>query len=177
MKNILVFLSLSLFIFNSCVSETETYEVKLNAEKKLISDYISRNNIVVTETQPADGAWGDNIYYKTPTGLYIHIVDHGDVGDTVVSGANVLARFYKVTLSLPSDTVSRYWEPAVYPYPYEFRYMISDSYTSMAMQEAVGYMKNHNSVAKLIVPSKLGTSIDIEAVVPYFYDLKIKIAQ
>lgn len=177
MKNLIVFLCLGFLVFNSCVSETETYEVQLNAEKKAISDYIKRNNIIVTETKPKVGEWGTNIYYKTPNGLYIHIVDNGVEGDTIVSGAIVLARYYKISLTTPPDTVSRYWDPAIYPYPYEFPYQISDGYTSLAFHEAAGIMKNHNSVAKIIVPSKLGNDIDSESVTPYFYDLKIKISQ
>lgn len=159
----------------SCSSDPDSYENLLSDEKDLISSYISRNGINVVSTLPADGAWGPNDYYLTPNGVYVHIVESGDVNSTpVYSGQLVIARYYQMTLAAVPDTVFRLWTTIESPYPFEFKYA-NTSEASVGFHEAVKYMKYDGASAKLIVPSKQGTSADANSVIPYAYDLKIKL--
>lgn len=162
-------------ILASCNSDPDSYENLLADEKESISKFIKRNNINVISSLPDDwGTVGENDYYLDGNGLYIHIVDTGAVGDTVNVAAYqlVLARYNKITLDSEPDTIIRYWDPIDAPYPLEFLYAVSDE-TIDAFQLATKYMKKSNSVAKLIVPSKLGTEEDVNAVIAYYYDFKI----
>ncbi|MDR3705774.1 MAG: DUF4827 family protein [Paludibacteraceae bacterium] len=166
-----------LVTFVSCSSDSSSYENLLKAEKSSISSYISRNNINVISSAPTNNVWGDKDYLLTSTGLYIHIVDTGEVSSaTVISGQLIISRYNKITLDAVPDTIIKDWTSADYPYPLEFNYKVSSLTTvPTAFHEAVKYMKHNNAVAKLIVPSKLGTTTDVNNVIPYFYDLKIKL--
>ncbi len=178
MKKLLFILNIAIFagLFSACTSDdSKAYADLIDDEKEAISDYISRNNIEVISQAPANGIWGANQYLLTGSGLYIHIDSIGDA-DTpaLTTGKLIIARYNKITLNIEPDTVYRNWTPADYPYPTEFYYGTSTD-VSYAFQEAVSIMKNNNSQAKLIVPSKIGSTEDINNVIPYAYDFKIKI--
>ena len=53
--------------------------------------------------------------------------------------------------------------------------MVSSEQSCTGWQVALKYMKYTDSECKIICPSKLGFSNENSAVIPYGYDLKIKI--
>lgn len=176
-KQFLKFLTLSLLVVLtvSCSSDPDSYENLLADEKESIANYISRNGINVVNQLPADGAWGANDYYLTPNGVYIHIVDAGETDSAAVySGQLVFARYYKITLDVVPDTITRLWTATESSDPDNFTYNNTDE-AFTGFHDAVKYMKYNNSVAKLIVPSKQGTSEDATNVKAYAYDFKIKL--
>ena len=166
-------------VLASCSSDPDSYENLLADQKEAISKFIDRNNIDVRSHEPEDwSVVGENVYYKTADGLYIHLVDTGDVGgdsDIVQNYQLIIARYNKITLDVVPDTIVRYWNSIDAPYPYEFNYLVGDGETSDAFHAAVSIMKRNNAVAKLIVPSKLGTDEDEDAVKAYYYDFKIQL--
>ncbi len=167
--------SFSLIILAAC-SSSDTYEKKLDAEKSLVSDFIKKNNINIISALPSDNIWGENDYYKMDDDFYIHIVDTGEYGTEVKISQLVLARYYKITMT--GDTVLRKWTSSEKTYPEEITFSPYTSYKpSPAIQRAILIMKRHNSEAKFIAPSKLGTDIDANAVTAYFYHFKIKLAE
>lgn len=178
-KQILALCSLlTLVLLASCSSDPDSYENLLADEKDAMSSYISRNGINVIKDLPANNIWGPNDYYKTPNGVYIHVVDTGDYGTEVYDQQLIIARYYKISLDINPDTLVRSWTTLESPYPTTFNYnktFSSTSELSQAFHEAVGVMKRNNSSAKLIVPSKMGDSDAQTAVKPYAYDFKIKL--
>jgi hypothetical protein len=156
----------------ACSTDPSSYENLSKEEKSSIANYIARNNIKVISKVPTNNIWAENEYLRTSNGLYIHIVDTGNaLPDTVVSGQLVISRYRKISLDAEPDTVKSFWTTAESPYPYEFSYNVSgEAFTGF--QEAVSIMKRNNSVAKIIVPSKIGTSDDLDAVKAYAYDFK-----
>jgi hypothetical protein len=177
MKKILTGLLFSVTIsllLASCTDTTTTYKEKLAAENSAIDAFIKRNNIEVVTTAPADNDWGTKKFLKTSNGLYIHMVDNGEAGATVQSGELVTFRMRKISLDTNETVVTNTFNTLVYPNPDEFNYDVSGQICD-AFQEAVKIMKRHNSQAELIVPSKIGFETDYTNVVPYFYELKIKL--
>jgi len=174
----LFFLIFLTSILASSCSKTKTYSQLLNDEKDLIDGFIKRNNILVKNGTPAENTvWvenGKDVYVLTPSGLYFHMVNQGDLTsqDTIVLKNTIVPRFKQYTLGVPSDTISN-WSTIDFPYPSDFVY--GDATQSCkAFQEAVSYLKRNNTEAVLIVPSKLGFNSDMMSVTPYGYDLKIK---
>jgi hypothetical protein len=173
MKKISIFLALSfaiVLILASC-SDSVTYAEQLKAEKELIADYIKRNNIKVVTTMPEK--WDDNVYYKSESGLYFHLISQGDVtGDTLVKNDEVIARYYRYTLDSEPDTLDR-WSTVNYPYPETYNYK---DYTQACTgwHEAFSYMKYNYSRAKIIVYSKIGFTEASESVTPYCYEMRIQ---
>jgi hypothetical protein len=163
------------FFFTSCTDEV-TYGEQLKDEKNLIADFISRNNITVVETEPLTVPYPKNVYYKTSTGLYINITALGDTASGEVEvNDQIVFRFLKYTLETKPDTAS-YLNTADSPDPRTFNYYdFTQEQSCKGWHEAVSYMKYNNAQAKIIVYSKLGFSTDQEAVIPYGYDIYIKI--
>jgi hypothetical protein len=161
---------------SACSSTADDYEELLNAEKKSIEDFIKRNNITVIDQLP-EGDFAPNEFYRTSSGLYINIVRKGEGTTAVRNNQQVLARYYKITLEAQPDTIVRNWDTSggyTEPDSYYYNY---NTYEFPAFHEAFGLMKYHDSEAKLIVPSKIGTSADKDDVIPYFYHLKIKLGE
>jgi len=180
-KIFLVVFAISLF-FASCINEV-TYGDQLKDEKNLIADFISRNNIKVVETLPTIYPWPANVYYKSPTGLYFQLTNEGDKyiedgvlnPDSLAVNDEIVFRYIKYTLSANPDT-SSFYNTFDKPDPTTFNYYdFLQTQSCKGWHEAVSYMKYNNAKAKIIVYSKLGFSTDQSAVIPYGYDIYIKI--
>ncbi len=173
----LFFLVFLTSLFASSCSSTKSYSELLDDEKALIKAYIKRNNIMVVSTFPTDTPWvknGKQIYVLTTSGLYFHMVNPGDLTskDTLELKDEIVPRFRQYTLDVVADTINN-WTTIDYPYPSDFTY--GDlTQSCKAFHEAVSYMKRNDTEAKLIVPSAIGFSTELNSVTPMGYDLKIK---
>ena len=130
-------------------------------------------------TFPADSTYWishPNDYVLTPSGMYFHMVNLGNLADkvTLELSNTVVPRYKQYTLNIVSDTISSNWSTIDYPYTKDFVYGNSTQ-ACIAFHEAASYMKRNESEAKIIVPSKIGFNADMLTVTPYGYDLRIKI--
>jgi len=174
----LFFLIFLASILGTSCSKTKTYAQLLNEEKDLIAGFVKKNNILVISGTPNDSTlWnknGQDIYMLTPTGLYFHMVNPGNLTDSITLEYKnlVVPRFIQYTLGLPADTISN-WTTVDFDYTSDFTY--GDlTQSCKAFQEAASYLKRLDSEAKLIVPSKLGFNAEMMSVTPLGYDFKIK---
>ena len=182
MKTKVTILFFAVLAFASCTNTT-TYSRQLDAEKELIKDFISRNNInVLTAWPDSDYVWGEKDYIQVPDEdyFYYHLVDAGDVeSDTISYTDEVIFRFRKYTLNVYADTIS-YWTTMDGAEPASFSisgYSTSEWASVCAcsgVAKALKFMNHKNAEAKIICPSKMGVSNDENSVTPYCYDLKIK---
>ena len=174
-KKITLFLGMA-FSLVSCLDEV-TYADQLKAEKNLIADFIKRQNITVVEKLPNLKNWPQNVFYKTPTGLYINIVELGDtLGNAVISGDEITMRYIQYTLQAKADTMW-YMNTIDNPFPRKFVFNnLASTDACKGWHEAVSIMKYNNTKARIIVYSKLGFSADEESVTPYGYDMTIRIS-
>lgn len=158
----------------SCTSEN-AYSTQLKKEKKLIEEYIKRNNITIIYEAPAYDAWKENEYLELDDYCYFHLTVPGDTTtDEIELGDDVLLRYKRYTLTDPGDTLS-YWTSNDASHPIQFQFGITGSSSCTGWQEALVPMKYSGAEGKLICPSKLGFSSDAKSVTPYGYDMKIKI--
>jgi hypothetical protein len=171
MSKYLIITLLSALALFSC-SDGKTYAELLKAEERLINNYIRLNNIKVVKTFPA--VWEENVYYKSSTGLYFHLVNAGDTqGDSIAADDLVLPRYLEITLTAKPDTLSD-WNVIDSTYPKSFKFLDATSSAPEAWQEAVAYMKFNNARARFIVHSKIGFTDAESSVTPYLYDMRIK---
>ena len=157
------------FTLSACNDDDRTYAKDLADEKKLIADFIERNNIKVVETMPE--VWEPNVFYKTKSGLYFRLNDIGNTSDTIEAGDKVSFRFLQYTLNEvgKADTI-RNLSPTDFSSPSVFNYA-DLTQVSAAWQEAVGLMKHLDSEATIIVRSKLNFETYGNTVTPMGYDL------
>ena len=192
MKKILVLLAAALcLVLTGC--NKNSYSQQRKAENKLIENFISRNNINVLTTEPADDyVWAENDYLLVPgyDNLYFHLISRGDsvridsisptendtVDLSIIANDVIVARYKKFALTENADTLS-YWTTLDQAYPTEFHYGNLNECDAVAWHLAVKLMKYPESQCQIIVPSKLGFSDDQTSVTPYVYILKIKVKQ
>jgi len=171
--SILSLFALLAICFATSCSDTVTYAEQLAAEKKIIKEYIQRENINVLSKSPK--VWGEKDYVLTSNGLYYHLVDSGDTSYEVDTNDVVIPRYLEYTLTLPTDTTTNNTSATQYPFPSTYVYKMSTSALCTAFREAVDSMKYSGSHAILIIPSKIGFYTSSDDVIPYAYDLKLKI--
>lgn len=157
-----------------CGCTGNTYSKLLKKEKKLISNYIDRNDIHTTGSEPEE--YGEKDYYEVNgyDNLYFHLSEAGK-GDSVIEGDVVLLRYRKYTLTAYADTISM-WTTEELGYPIEFKLGdMNNPKACTAWHKAVQLMKYSGAEAKIICPSKLGFVEDNASVTPYGYDIKFTI--
>lgn len=155
-----------------------TYSSLRNKEKKLIKNYISRNNLnILTEEPDEDYVWGEKDYYQVAgyDDLYFHLRHRGDTGE-VIANDIIVTRYKKFELEEDADTLS-YWTTLDLAHPYEFQYGNLTSCEATGWHAAVMLMKNTDSECEVIVPSKLGFDAEQMSVTPYVYIMHIKVKQ
>ena len=182
------FCLIGLLILMAYGCKSNIYSEQLKKERELIENYISRQGIIVVDTLPDYGQWGDKVYYRVPEAdnFYFHLVEMGDTtyvqpGDSVCkenaelqAKETVLLRYKRYTLTEQPDSLF-YWTTMDGQDPIKLEYMVSSESSCNGWQIALKYMKYHDSQCKIICPSKQGFSEENATVTPYGYDLKIKI--
>ena len=161
------------FVLIGC--NNNTYSDDLKEEQKLIENFIQRQGIQVVTEEPTE--WGDKVYWKLPDydNYYFHLVQQGDTASAELEAKDkVLLRYRQYTLEAYADTVS-FWTTLDSPNPVELQYMVSSDASCTGWQIALQYMKYSGAECKIICPSKLGFTDQNSNVIPYGYDMKIKI--
>jgi len=192
-KIIYMLIALAAIVSTGC--NNNTYSRLRESEDRLIANYISRNNLVILNEEPAENhVWAENEYYDMPVSgyghFYFHLISRGPSfridsispteKDTVeldiVAGELIVARYKKFGLQEDPDTMS-YWTTLDQAYPMEFHYGAMTECESAAWQAAIRLMHYPDSQCQLIVPSKMGFNAEQLSVTPYGYILKIKVKQ
>ncbi len=167
-RTLLALAALTLTI--SACTDDQTYAKDLANEKKLIADFIKRNNITVVETMPE--VWAPGVFYKTKSGLYFRLTEIGDTTKKIEAGDRVSLRFLQYTLNIKADTISN-MGTTDFNSPSTFNYA-DLTQASAAWHEAVGLMKHLDSKATIIVRSKLNFETYANSVTPMGYDLVMR---
>ncbi len=174
MRKILFMLSTILFLFSGC-NDRVSYSELQDREQNQIKDYFDRNDIEVVKVMPKTEEWKDNIYYKSESGLYFHLISVGDTTMQIKNNSIVSIRFILRKIDEQNKLLIRHWEPQDFLIPEKLK--IKDlSYNpnfGIGIQEALGYMKNYQSEAIVIVESALNTTHYKNSVTPVKYRLKI----
>ena len=174
MKNISIWmLIMSLIILTGC--NENTYSDDLKEEQKLIENFIQRQGIQVVTEEPTE--WKENVYWKLPDydNFYFHLVNAGDTTSAELEAKDIVfLRYRQYTLNAYADTVSC-WTTLDTPNPVELQYKVTSSASCAGWQIALQHMKHSGAECKIICPSKLGFSEQNSQVIPYGYDMKIKI--
>ena len=158
----------------SC-NKQKSLQERLQEEKRAISRYIDRNNLVVLNEYPKDGVFKEKEFFKTSDGLYIHVVDSGNGRRAVPFLDEVTVRFSYRHDILISDSSIIWWSNSGWVNPFSFIYGLSQSYTpSGSTYECVGWViplayVGEHALVDLIIPSAMGSSNDNGLINPVFY--------
>lgn len=191
----LTFLFLSLMVcglaFQAC-DDTKTYAEMLEEEKDAIKAFIKDNNIKVisqSEFYRNDSVTDleQNEYVQLASGVYMQIRDKGsdNPADTVKPNDQILVRFMEYSL-IDGDTILS--NLGLSEMVDEFNYRVTESSIAGQFTQGLMYLYYGTSVpagwlvpltyvrdmahVRLIVPSKMGHTSAIDAVYPYYYDIR-----
>ena len=165
-------LIVTLFVTLYSCDNTKTPQEYLREEKKAMDRFISRNDIKVLNEYPEDGVFQENEYFRTPDGLYFHVVDSGNGKRVRPLVDNVMVRFdhYLDVKQYVSGDTTKYKLSYAY-FPIEFRYGIPGSYGDFACNGwavPLSYI-GEEAIIDILIPSSLGASSDNSAYRAVFY--------
>lgn len=155
-----VLFTLLIVVFSTSCNKYKTYSQLQDEEQVVIENYIKSNNIQVVTTLPKSGEWGENVYYKSPSGLYFHLINEGVKTDSVRNNTQVGFRYIEKDINADNTIRRQNWEPRDSKEPITFIYGSSTAslMLGVGLQEAIGLMKYKHSEAMAIVPAGLNTS-------------------
>lgn len=179
-KTSIYILSLLGLILASC--NNNTYSNALKEEEKLIENFIKRQGIIVVKDQPSTmEEWGDKVYWQVPDkdNFYFHLVAEGDTTQPALKVKDwVNLQYIQYTLDAYADTI-RFWNTEDYgettPLIQYTPNMLPTDNSCEGWQMAMEYMKYSGAQCKIICPSKLGFTNQNSNVIPFGFDMKIKI--
>ena len=157
--------------------KSESYAKKRKAEKAAWEAYIAEAGLDLRGTDPATRQsdstycfsqalpWPENLYFKTPNGAYIRLVEDDPSAKKAQTGNTVILRFKSYYLDgsiFSQNTFDREGQVVVYT--------PGNGQPSVAVNDALAYV-HHGSKAQVLVDSKLGDNAQYTAVVTLRYDL------
>jgi len=157
--------------FLSCDS-TATYAELLSDEKSSIKSFMQLRGYTVTNTIPTTVPWPDSVFYKTESGMYIHVIDTGTtVIDTIPDYRPIIVRYveYDMNDSLGYNNMYSAGETCEILYN-----KVSSSATyedCVAWHEALDFVGDYGHVY-IIAPAEIGWSAYSDAVTAHFYELR-----
>jgi hypothetical protein len=171
----LLFLSFGIVIFfTQCTSE-ETYAQKLKKERLKFAEYVEKNGIQLSSDSiycfSLPTPWPENLYYRTPRGAYINLVNKGTTKQAA-EGSTVIVRY--VATNIAGDTIANNTSTSVSRDGYEFIYRKGSSVPCIGWNDAMLYL-NNNGRAKVIVESKIGFSQHQTSVITVISDMTVSI--
>ncbi len=174
MRKLFLIISSVILGLVSC-SDRVSYAELQEREQDNIQNFIDKNKIEVVRVMPKEDEWKENIYYKSETGLYYHLVQKGDKEIQATDNSIVSIRYVANKIDKYNKEILRNWDAQDFIYPEMIK--IGDlSYNKgfgQGVNEALGYMKNYQSEAIILVESRLNTSSYKNSVTPVRYRLKI----
>lgn len=162
--NLFIITGLLLLTATACQKQFKSFSTLQDEEDALIENYIKENNLEIVTSMPEEDVWADNLYYKTPSGLYFHMIKKGEVeGDTIKNGSNVGFRFIEYELDKKQTVRFRNWEVRDFEFPSMMLYGSNSAIADFGagFYEGIGLMKYRYAEAKIIIPSDLNTDIYI----------------
>jgi hypothetical protein len=177
MKKVL-FLAIIAFVFIgfSC-NKQESMQEKIRKEKRATEAFIDRQNFKVLKDYPKDGVFAENEYFRTPDGLYIHVVDSGNGRRAVPILDEVLVRFdyfLDIIAYVKDESTGKYLAESV-ELPKEFIFGNTNSYSKdrdRLVCNGWAFPLNYvgeGAIVNLIVPSSMAGSDFSNSFTPTFF--------
>jgi len=159
-----VFFTASMFF--AC-DKTKTYYELEKEERKAISRFINENGLHVTNN-PKE-MYYENVYFKTPDGLYINVIDSG-VGEKIKKDQEVAVR-YKSVMMFKKDTTKYVGNMDVGNDAYTFIYgrAYANDHACDGWAIPLSFVRNKARV-NLIIPSALQPNGKQNSFQPLFYE-------
>jgi len=159
-------------VFSACNNSKSLQEL-LQEEQKAIDRFIRDSDLVILKNYPADSIFKDKEYYRSPDGLFFHVVNPGNgVRAQAFNDVTVRYDYCQYVKDVASGDTTQYAFPSVLPY--SFVYGISQTYSSTVTPVCQAWViplsyVGENAVIDMIIPSSLGSYYDNMNVTPVFY--------
>lgn len=161
--------------FISC-DDTKTYAEQLQEEKASINAFMKLRGYTLTKVIPDTIPWPDGVFYKTASGMYVHVLDTGNYFvDTIP--LNTVISLRSMEVSMEDDTIYSTLNASGYPTEILYGNVSTSNTTSdcKAWHEALDYVGDEGHV-QIIAPADIGLSYNTSsaALTARFYELRYK---
>jgi hypothetical protein len=155
-------------VFTVSCNKTKTYEELKSDERKLIAKIRNEKNMVILDTYPTDGVFGENEFVQLSSGIYLNVVDSGNgnrpaVRTTDKGGTGILIRlsgeYYYGDTTYTFNTFSNTSTP--FEFEYGTAYTVVNNHASsydayyyffsMGLESILSYVGD-SAIVKLLVP-------------------------
>lgn len=164
-RSLLPILILAYVVSTSC-SSRKTLAQMMKEEEENIESFIAKQGFQIITTLPSDTIFKEKQYMKFSNGLYMNIKHRGDLTHRPKKDTTNVFMRYKdfYILSQPDDSTYKdgNWLSTA---PVEFFY-------NQATRDAFDYplqFVGDSAIVSFIMPSKLGSTDEQSAVIPYYY--------
>ena len=175
MKNKLFFalLSVAALLMATACEKTKSYAEMVKEENEAIARFIEENDFKIVTTRPEKLPYDEKVYYKTPEGLYMHVISAGtSVVDftSTTPDDNVFVRFKGRRLF--KDSEDEINSATIFEFSYNNPYSY---YSSVVICQGIiiplqkEYNLGDEAKVSLIIPSKLGAATEQSLVSPLYY--------
>jgi len=162
--------------FLSC-SSSATYAELLSNEKSSIQTFMQIRGYTVTENIPTQVPWPDSVFYKTESGMYIHVIDTGTtVAKTLPDYKSILVRYVEYDMNDSLGFVNMYSPSDPIEILYNKVSTSSNAIDCKAWHEALDYVGDYGHVY-IIAPAEIGWKAYSNAVTAHFYELRYTFAK
>ena len=170
MKNKIYFAFFALLVFLSAAcNKGKSYTELLKEERTAIDRLIIQNDFVILKEFPADTVFGEKEFYKTSDGLYLNIIDRG-IPVEYKDNWSIYLR-YRGYMRFKNDT-TKYSDMSgqiKFMYNVPSSYLVYSDILCNGIMEPLKYV-GYEGKARLIIPSKQGTSAAEAGVYPVYFD-------
>jgi hypothetical protein len=175
----------------SCISfscsQSKSLQELLQEESKAMDQFITSSDLVILKDYPKDGVFKENEYFKSPEGLFFHVVDSGN-GRRVQLRDEVCVRFdyCQLVKDVASGDTTKIYFPYTPTYlytglltslngqPYSFIYGLPQTYSGNYSPVCQAWIipllyVGEDAIVDMIIPSSIGSYTDNSSVLPVFY--------
>ncbi|MDD4921032.1 MAG: DUF4827 family protein [Bacteroidales bacterium] len=142
--------------FLSC-NDTKTYAEQLAEEEASIDAFMDLRGYTLTSVVPDEVPWPEGVFYKTESGLYVHVVDTGKCVKTIPRNTPISVRY--VEMSMDNDSTYGNMDSPFEPFHINYG-KVSSSVSfgnCQAWHEALDYVGDGGYVY-IIAPAEIGMS-------------------
>lgn len=161
---IFLLFSFSFLLLGSGCDKSKTYAELLEEEQDAINKELQGKEVI--PSAPQDDNFNTNAFYTLDNGVYMRVLDPGDLSVKAEAGDEVNLRYKRKNLFTQEEDKTFFYREATLIYG-------SPSLNGLGegLEMPLKYV-GLDAQVELIIPSKMGINAEISAVVPFLYTVR-----
>lgn len=163
-KIVFFLLSLPIMLLTGGCDKSKTYAELLQEEKDAINKELEGKEVI--DSEPQDDNFNTNAFYALEDGVYMRVLDPGNLEIKAEAGDEVNLRYKRKNLFTQEEDKTFFYREATLVYGSPALNGLGEG-----LEMPLKYV-GLDAEVELIVPSKMGINAEISAVVPFLYTIR-----